>query len=82
MRWKRHLPQGEVKAIDFFLRGGDSPVRDLVCQLLDRIEMNESTKTHHTYPATLAACEARVEAYRYTIMTAIRIQETYDEDHR
>jgi hypothetical protein len=75
MKWERKMTHEEVKVVDLFLRGGDSPVRHLVCQLLDRIEMNERTKAHHTDPMVRALCEARVEAYRYTIMTAIRLQE-------
>jgi hypothetical protein len=75
MKWERTMPREEVKAIDFFLRGGDSVARSLVSQLIDRIEMNERTKAHHDDPAIRVVCTARVEAYRYVIMAAIRLQE-------
>jgi hypothetical protein len=72
------MTREEVKAVDFFLRGGDTPIRALVIQTIDRIEMNEGTKARHTDPVVIAACTARVEAYRYTIMSAIRLQDEVD----
>lgn len=79
MNWKRTMPREEVKAVDLFLADRDSPMRDLVCQLIDRIELNERTKAHHTDFGVRAACETRVEAYRYTIMSAIRLQGEFEK---
>jgi len=73
--WYRMMTHEERKAVDFCLQGEDTPIRKLVIQTIERIEMNEGTKDRHTDPMVIAACTARVEAYRFAIMSAICIQQ-------
>jgi hypothetical protein len=74
----RMMSREETEAVISFLHSGEGPSRDLVRQLVDRIKLNYRTRDHHTDPLVLARCEARVEAYRYSIMTAIRCQASED----
>lgn len=76
--WNRTMTYSERVALDMVLRDGDSPLRALIILLIDRISMNEETRTRHTDPMVIAACDARIEAYRYCMMTAILVQADAD----
>lgn len=82
--WSRTLTPEEKRVIDFLLRSKDSPVRTLVCELIERIETCEQNRMTALiagrFPdlTAVVACEARVEAYRYAIMRAIEHQNAAD----
>lgn len=72
----KSLSHEEERDIQFFLRGGDSAIRDLVVNLVDRIAMNERTEERHPDPVVKASAKAHIEAYRYAIFVAIRSAES------
>jgi len=83
------LPNEERKAVERCLAGGDSPCRELVCQLIDRLKMVADTRdiTVKSKSASyLEACIAyelsnvRLEAYRYALMVACKLQNDADND--
>ncbi len=81
------LPLDERKAIDHCLAGGNSPIRDLVVQLVDRILMvqknhNLHVSTNESYLSAFVIHEttkARIEAYRYSLMVACKLQKDADD---
>lgn len=82
------LPYEEKKAIAHCLAGSDSPSRDLVVQLVDRIEMVDQTtylnvtkeSTSYVEAALMVeVSKARIEAYRYAIMVACKLQKEVDD---
>lgn len=67
------LQPEERKALDLALAGGDSPIRDMVVWLVDRLESCYVTTQIHPDLEARNGATKLAQAYRHALFTATRL---------